>query len=651
VAAEVNRKTSTRRIKNPDGDGNDSDSDVIVQVIDELTFVDPSKQYQEARWILDNSDQASRKVHTVTVKGKDDPSSKVEVERIDEYTVILPQTQYWETQITLDNASEDRFDPDYTPAETDKRVTHDVKVYSKDRSSWLKIRRTDSFVIRSERDEQFWETKFILDNKDPDVGDPTPELDAPTKDWDHTSINPPWRLDPFQNIVDLSWGGKLFVVLYNGNRVAAWPMPRLDDLVHFGDPVVNRSLPQSNWAYVNNFGNSDHTLISTQMKINADVHPIMASFSLIDTTGPDSEPRLKIAHSDRYSLFLTDYFAKNKGTLLTAGHLSNTARPIINGSGTTVYAAGGDTLTVNLIRDDPTDTTKITNKTLTLTPGAGYPYAPSVVTPSGQSYYSVQASSLITMQDTDATPGYSGYDFSPTVTQTPDPLPFPVEGTLETTTRTPIDFCSVAGPGLDEMSVAKSGTKTDVILLSAPDPFTQDSTWSESLSAPYMDYRKNGKIDSVNLRWAAIAANGAQHIAGDNSGTTGSSLSGNASWLGVSVPYAVFPDDQLARFYPWPYWVGGAPNYVILTETALTLTTTYGQSVVLSDLAENGFRGNFHASNGKHIVQSFDANSTRYIMLDGTDFGATIAGKLGIDPSAIDCILLDMKSGDIAKLI
>jgi hypothetical protein len=233
VADEVNRKTSTRRIKNPDGDGAPSDADVIVEVIDEISFIDPSRQYQQFTWAFDNSEDSSRQVHAVTVIGSDsgDPAhavplmgddrssisgSTVDVERVDQYKVIDPTEQHQETWTTLDNASEDRFAVDYVPSGGDNRETHDVKIHSKDGSAWLLIRRTDAFTIAGGADEQYWETEFSLDNKDADAGDPAPtDLADPTTDWDGTTINPPWRLDPFQNIVDVSWSG-LAVVFYDG---------------------------------------------------------------------------------------------------------------------------------------------------------------------------------------------------------------------------------------------------------------------------------------------------------------------------------------------------------------------------------------------------------------------------------------------------
>lgn len=211
---EVSRRTSTRRIKNPDGSGDDSDADIIVEVIDEISFIDPTRKYQQFTWTFDNSDQSSRRVHAVTVTGSDG-SSKVQVERVDEYSVIDPTEQYQETRTTLDNASETRFSVDYVPTERDDRKTHDVKIHSKDGSAWLLIRRTDAFTVKSKADEQFWQTVYTLDHKDADAGDPAPTLEAPNTQWDKTSINPPYRFDPFQNIIDVSWGG-LAVVFFDG---------------------------------------------------------------------------------------------------------------------------------------------------------------------------------------------------------------------------------------------------------------------------------------------------------------------------------------------------------------------------------------------------------------------------------------------------
>lgn len=219
---EIDRKTSTRRVWNPDSAASDgtppepSDSDVIVEVVDEISFVDPTQQYQEFRWVFDNSLDSSRETHGVTVTGSDE-TSKVDVERIDVYDVLDSRENYQETRISLDNASEARFAVDYVAGADDTRKTHDVKIYSKDGSAWLLIRRTDEFTIKGQADEQHWETVFSLDHKDHDAGDPPPDdLVAPTTEWDGSEINPPHRFDPFQNIVDVSWGG-LAVIFYNGS--------------------------------------------------------------------------------------------------------------------------------------------------------------------------------------------------------------------------------------------------------------------------------------------------------------------------------------------------------------------------------------------------------------------------------------------------
>jgi hypothetical protein len=654
VPQEIARKTSTRRVTNPDVANSDgsppapSDADIIVEVIDEITFIDPEQQYQQFTWSFDNSDESSREVHVVTVN-KDGPAHGAEgggtlkVERVDEYAAIDSRDNYQETRTTLDNSSEDRFAVDYTPAPGDSRKTHDVKIHSKDGSAWLLIRRTDEFTTKAGADDQYWETVFALDQKDGDAGDPPPELDAPTTTWDGTTINPPWRLDPFQNIVDVSWG-KLLVVFYGGNSIAAWPMSVLDDMTKFGEPLVDRVLAQSNWQWINNDGNPDHTVFATQLKISADFHPVVAGFALVEATGPSGEQRFKITTNGKYNCCDTGDFTGAR-VALSVG--PNDMNPIINGAGTKIFAAGGNSITAVVTRDPATH--QVTSRTLTVAASDDI-YRPTVVTTGGEYYYGASNNAVMSF-DGDGTP--ATIDFSQSYTQSPNPLPSPIpSGTVETQTWTPTVWNYVYGPGPDAVQVSSGGTQTGITYFGPPDTFTDDATWAVSVDCPFMAYQHaSGGIDTVGLRWSELAQSGTTHREGDLAGHTSATVSGSASFNGVTT-FFVLNTPDLVRFYSWPYWIDGIPYYWRFGDTAGSVYTPYGQTFAVE--FGNGFpefQGNFHASNGKHAVQGFDVSGTRHVFIDGHDRTALIAGKIGISASDIDCVLLDMKAGQIGSLI
>lgn len=191
MPTETDRTTSVRRITNPD----DASVYVDLKVIDAISFVDPKSQGQETQYTLNNGSDDNRQVHVTNLTGTDG-ASKLDVERIDVFSVIDAADRGQETQFALDNSAE-------PPTHL---TTHDVKIYSDDGSCWLMVRRTDSFAVADPSDSG-QETVFELDNPDDDIGNPPDPLDPPDTTWDGTDINPPWRIDPWQNIIDVSWGG------------------------------------------------------------------------------------------------------------------------------------------------------------------------------------------------------------------------------------------------------------------------------------------------------------------------------------------------------------------------------------------------------------------------------------------------------------
>lgn len=215
MPTETGRVTSVRRFTDPDNPSTSIDS----KIIDKITFIDPYDSYQETEYTYDNTSQnLSRKTHTVTVKGVDDPSSKIDVERIDSTNVVDGGDSFQETIMSLLNSDD--------PPKHLK--THTIKVYGVDDngvenpSSWIKWQRVDRFSV-TDPQSSYQETICQLiwpDGSDTSDGgegntdldntensDYDSNLDDPDISSDGTAINPPWRIDPFQNIIDVSWGG------------------------------------------------------------------------------------------------------------------------------------------------------------------------------------------------------------------------------------------------------------------------------------------------------------------------------------------------------------------------------------------------------------------------------------------------------------
>jgi hypothetical protein len=201
MPAETDRKTHMIRITDP----NNSSSYVDVKIIDEISFIDQHDNAQETTYTVDNhNDNTNRQVHVVTVTGSDGVST-ADVERVDVWSVLDPHDQTnaaQESQFALIGNMQE------PPVHL---VTHDFTIVNPDNSNiWIKVQRIDqlSVVDQHDPDNAAQETIYTLNWPDDDSTNPSV---VDTSD-DGTSINPPWRLDPFQNIIDLQWGGVCIVV-------------------------------------------------------------------------------------------------------------------------------------------------------------------------------------------------------------------------------------------------------------------------------------------------------------------------------------------------------------------------------------------------------------------------------------------------------
>lgn len=188
MANENGRKIGRKRITV-------GDSYVDVPVILEISFVDPSEQWQEYRFIIDNSAQSSRFVHAVEVQN-DDGDDSIQVERIDKWPMIDAVENGQETVISLDNVTGEQSSP---PHFTTHLKTHVFRYVNPDDSDiWIDSEIIDKIAIVGENGQ---EKLFALNNPDVQADEATQAEISDTAN----GIDPPYRLDPFQNIIN--WNG------------------------------------------------------------------------------------------------------------------------------------------------------------------------------------------------------------------------------------------------------------------------------------------------------------------------------------------------------------------------------------------------------------------------------------------------------------
>ncbi len=220
MPTEKNRKLATKTFETDGGD-------IKVPVITEITFSDPVKRGQETTYTIDNSAAANRDVHIAWIAhdptdpqatenadpSADPPSGLVAVERIDLWRVKDPVDRGQETFTAPDNKT---YNPGGPPFFRTHFKTHIVN-YRKDPTDpdetvLIASELIDEFVVRDPVNRG-QETHYYLKNPvDDDEANAqiTPDLPDITDEAD--GVDPPYRTDPFQNIVKL--GGQPLVIFW-----------------------------------------------------------------------------------------------------------------------------------------------------------------------------------------------------------------------------------------------------------------------------------------------------------------------------------------------------------------------------------------------------------------------------------------------------
>ncbi len=189
MPTEAGRVTKRKRI--PLGD-----SFVDIPVITQISFIDPNERYQEIQFTVDNSAQGTRRVHVVTLGAADDAET-LQVERIDQWPVFDAADRGQETQHTLDNVTGEDASP--YPHFTTHARTHYVTYKSATDSASIITELIDELVVFDPNDRG-QDTHFFLTGNPPAGSYTLDPSDPDISDSGH-GIDPPWRTDPFQNIV------------------------------------------------------------------------------------------------------------------------------------------------------------------------------------------------------------------------------------------------------------------------------------------------------------------------------------------------------------------------------------------------------------------------------------------------------------------
>lgn len=155
MANETSREMSVLEISGAD----DTSTNIKLKIIDSITFVDPSENYQESVYRFENNASANRDVEIAEV-GKDAP--KLKVERIRKLNIVSPEEQG------------QKFFYELLTAPGAHRSTHTVKIYrwdedrkEKDTSTWVKVERVDEIVFVDPAN-QYQETVYSLNWPDVD---------------------------------------------------------------------------------------------------------------------------------------------------------------------------------------------------------------------------------------------------------------------------------------------------------------------------------------------------------------------------------------------------------------------------------------------------------------------------------------------------
>lgn len=212
----------------------DSGKYVDIPVIYQASFHTAAEQYQERLFYFNNGPNSSRKVHTKRVENADNNGDYIDVERVDSFSIKAMQEQAQEYEYLIKN-----IDPPPKQSDGSNNPAHEAVHYIRYQGNgegvWAEIEAIDELRLM-DAVSQYQEIRLFLKNDPPGtqaggafnaslaICDASLELDE--SGGGSTGIDPPYRYDPFQNIVNIQWGqeisteGGLWWIL---KMIAGWP--------------------------------------------------------------------------------------------------------------------------------------------------------------------------------------------------------------------------------------------------------------------------------------------------------------------------------------------------------------------------------------------------------------------------------------------
>lgn len=218
---ETGRQCSLLKVVCPDADG--ADRFVYLPVIDEIVFTDQKEDGQEFNYIFLNvPGGTTRKVHVDTVENAGTyadtfpEAGTVDVEVIDEFTVLDAKSNAQEFTYRL---SGNKLPPGNPQPEGDEPKLRYVRYTgfkgageTPDPDIWIDVGVIDQLSVIDQKDDAQQRLLTLSNNPGKD-GDPIEDGDpyepvlvqADTGLELNEQTEAPWRLDPFQNVVNVQW--------------------------------------------------------------------------------------------------------------------------------------------------------------------------------------------------------------------------------------------------------------------------------------------------------------------------------------------------------------------------------------------------------------------------------------------------------------
>lgn len=589
MATELARTTSVRRIKNPD----DPSVYVELKVIDNIRFYSGRDKGQEVEYSFSNDPSSNRETDAFTVVGE--TGDEVEVEIIRKLFSYNGRDNGQDAEWSF--FGNNSFPPHHLE-------TFDKKIYGDNGTNldrWIEVRRVRAIKFYNGRDKGR-DTEIRLNW---DAYSDYTNLSPVHTQWDDTDINPPWRLDPFQQIINVSWGEKYAAIFYSGNRIAAIPMSKI---VSDPTPIYDRPANGS-WG-------SD-ILPTCQLKLQTGYSVIYSPLKVTETI-VEGEPVATVSKESVYVMTTTqrkpadpeapiikalEQFEDGFEPLETTGHQSG-ARPMFNGDAGTYYTHCA-TFTIN-------DTG--ISATQTGDPIADDRYLGAhAISKTGEYFYHVEA--------------YGA-------------------GGLTATVDMQGRSIFLAGSASGTNGRIAYGTSSGVVEVNSGDAeANRPSTYSVTLNCPLLFYSKSDGLDQLDIIETSMSLSGFFNDGFDPDTDTltfmSIGFSGEEGFRDVSAwPYN-FDSEKL-------WWLDGT------TSPDFTFNTPYGSGFTVSGTAKlwagGGTAGGslnswLHVSNGSKTLQGFEIAGDRKLWLNDETWAPT-----GISAADIQTVLFDIPLARIQDL-